>query len=159
MNMTNRLRKQTLPGSIITGTAILALACTLGATGCAGTSVTQLEYLELSHEVQYNDIPVPFGFEFDNRESWAYRKFEESAMPFRSCELVYYGDRPLRHLANWYESQMPVHDWTHERTTEDNVIHLVFSKGIEATEIELRRTLDRDGREPVTQVKCKITAR
>ncbi|MGE3165640.1 MAG: hypothetical protein AB7O52_12090 [Planctomycetota bacterium] len=144
------------------GLALPGLALLLGwglASGCSTPrNPAENEVIEVSHNTQYNDLPVPFGFDFDQRESWAYREFEEAAMPFRSCSQVYWGDQPIRHLATWYESQMGQYGWHHEQTIEGKSIQLIFTKGIERSEIDLVRTIDRGGRDPITKLTCRIVA-
>lgn len=146
-------------GKTVPSVALLAMVL----TGCAGSGEPRASHslpeLEVSTDVQYNDIPVPFQFSFDNKKSWQYRKFEDAAMPFRSAELIYWGDSPIRHLARWYESQMPQHGWELHSTNEANWIELVFNKGIEQTEIKLQRMVESGGRSQVTKITCRIRAR
>ncbi|MEM7167722.1 MAG: hypothetical protein AAF581_19890 [Planctomycetota bacterium] len=137
----------------------VGLVLLAGNSGCAlWFDTPELPLPDVSRDVQYNDIPVPFAFEFDNKRSWMYRKFEDGAMPFRSAELIYWGDRPVRHLAAWYEDQMPKHRWKHERTLNTNGMQLVFKKGIEVAEINLERTIAHNARDRITKVSCRIRA-
>ena len=135
-----------------------AVLLLLTSSGCWLFPQSHIDSIEVSRDVQYNDIPVPFAFEFDNKKSWTYREFEEGALPFRSAELIYWGDRPVRHLAAWYEDQMPKHEWQHQRTEDVDGIQLVFKKGIEVAEINLKRTIAHNARDRITKISCRIRA-
>lgn len=140
----------------VVAVALIGLA---GNSGCQMFIYPELPIPDISRDVQYNDIPVPFAFEFDNKKSWIYRKFEDGPLPFRSAELIYWGDRPVLHLASWYESQMPKHGWKFQRSRDTDGIQLVFNKGIEVAEVNLERTIAHNARDRITKVSCRIRAK
>ena len=115
--------------------------------------------VEVARNVQYDDIPVPLGFEYDDNKSWAYLRFEEGPVAMRSCEFVYWGDRPLTDLASWYLEQMRLEGWAHDRTDEHGDISLHFSKNRESAEIYLERAVN-DRREGyITKLTARIGAK
>lgn len=133
----------------------------LALVGCVQTSVADHSGIEVRKNVQYEDIPVPFKFEFDEDESWAYTKFEGLPLAVRSCTLYYHGDRPLVELRNWYEDQMPLHDWKLERTDNDSQVRMLFVKpgDTEEAEITLQRIVDEVEHKFVTKVTARIGVR
>ena len=138
---------------LLTATVVL-----LGTAGCVGTGAPAPS-IEVVENYQPDDIPVPQHFEFDERISWAYRKFEEARIPMRSMEMVYWGDRPIAELESWYRDQMPRHGWSYEKTDQLRETRLVFSKGPESAEILLKRTPDENGRYYVTRLVARVGVR
>ena len=126
-------------------------------SGCASSMPARID---VSYDRQYQDIPVPFEFEYDRKESWAYTRFENEPLNMRSCVLVYWGDRPVTELRSWYREQMQKHDWVYGDTdVEANRDRLTFSKGREKAEIELRRMLSDVSYERITKVTADIGVR
>lgn len=118
------------------------------------------EGIEVSKNVQYMDVPVPFKFEYDKHQSWAFTAFEKGPLQLRSCSLVYLGDnRPIAKLEAWYRDQMARHDWEYQKTVPEPETTLVFHKGTEYAEIELARILDGVQNDFITQVKARIGVR
>ena len=142
-------------GTVLLLTATVVL---LGTAGCVGTGAPAPS-IEVVENYQPDDIPVPQHFEFDERISWAYRKFEEARIPMRSMEMVYWGDRPIAELESWYRDQMPRHGWSYEKTDQLRETRLVFSKGPESAEILLKRTPDENGRYYVTRLVARVGVR
>lgn len=115
--------------------------------------------IDVVHDHQPDDIPVPQHFTYDDREqaSFAYIKFQEAPrLAMRSMRLTYWGDRPVNELQRWYLDQMPKHGWKHVQTDGFAETHLRFSKGPERAEIYLKRTPDEDGRYYVTRLVVEI---
>ena len=126
-------------------------------SGCI--TPNELPSVDVAQNIQYDDIPVPLGFAYDTDESWAYLKFESGPAAMRSCELVYWGDRPLKELANWYLEQMRLEGWHHERTDEHDDICLHFAKNSENAEILLERTVNKRREGFVTRLTTRIGVR
>jgi hypothetical protein len=131
--------------------AVLALA-TAGCTAMGPPAPS----IEVVNNYQPDDVPVPLNFEYDEQASWGYIKFVDAPLPMRSCELVYWGDRPIVELQSWYRSQMPKHGWNYETTDQLGETRLVFSKGPESAEILLKRTPDENGRYYVTRLIARV---
>ncbi len=118
--------------------------------------------VEVARNYQHNDIPVPNNFQYDTVKSWDYQKFPSGPCSFRSCEMVYWGDRPVGQLANWYEEQMPRHGWTKADKNLDQEgqnINLFFTKGVEEAEIQLERPVAADRSGYITKLTARIGVR
>ena len=122
--------------------------------GCR--QLAPLEAPPVIHSFQPSDLPVPYNFELDESKSWAFTKYLEGPLGFRSLELVYWGHRSPNEVANWYLDQMPLHGWSHVRTDNEQGIHLIFHKESEESEIILMRAVDRNGEFHITQLKARI---
>ncbi len=117
-----------LRGVCFLGAVALLVAVTSLGSGCVSAG-GPINGVQVTKDVQYQDIPVPMNFSFDSKKSWAYTRFEEGPLGLRSFELVYWGDRPLRELSEWFKDQMPKHDWHLTDTLGGRDIRLVFAKG------------------------------
>lgn len=115
--------------------------------------------IEVVKGYQPDDIPVPYGFEFDENASWAYLKFKESPLPVRSIELVYWGDRPVEEVQNWYKEQMPIHGWTLELEDQPGDLRTRFTRGDEFAEVLSKRTPDERGHHYVTRLTINVGIR
>ncbi len=147
-------RKEVSPTLIL-----LVLGSSLVSVGCV-TVMPPTERLEVSTDRQYQDIPVPFEFEYDRQKSWAYTRFEDKPLNLRSCVLVYWGDSPVRQVREWYLDQMPKHDWVFEETMRKSQSQrMIFSKGSEIAKIDVRRMPTGVGQERVTRVMADIGLR
>ena len=134
------------------GIVVAGLAMSL--TGCVtGSSV---HGIEVTRGVQYQDIPVPIDFDFDTDRSWCFQRFENPPVNLRSFELVYWGNRPLTELREWYVAQMRVHAWRLEDTLDQQSIRLTFTKGSEKAEIVLERRLEPLGHDYLTKVTARV---
>ena len=80
----------------------------------------------------YGDMPVPQDFTFEGTDrSWAYRRYENTALNLRSGQFRYTGDRDVGQLVNWYNQQMQLHDWRQVSKDQDDAgrkARLVFVK-------------------------------
>ncbi|MGA1203441.1 MAG: hypothetical protein ACYTGJ_09250 [Planctomycetota bacterium] len=138
--------------------AILALLIApLALVGCQSTG--ELWAPSVTQEHQPDDIPVPRQFTYDEQASWAYLEFQNARMPMRSLELVYWGERPVNELVEWYREQMPIHGWSLESEEQVGERRLVFSKDTESAEILLKRTPDENGRYYVTRLVTRVGVR
>jgi len=133
--------------------AVMGLTCLVA--GCVGPAVQ--DAVEISRNVQYEEIPVPFGFDYD-RGSWAYEQFIDDPVCMRSCEFTYWGDRPIKEVASWYEEQMPLSGWTLSRAEQAGDIALWFSKGHEEARINLKRTVNARREGYITKLTTSIGA-
>ena len=137
--------------SVILGTMFL-----LGPMiGCQGL-VPFEDSVPLVGKHQPADIPAPLGFELDD-ESWSYLKFQHAPLPMRTVEVIYWGDRPVEELTNWYLDQMPIHGWEHISGTVDlGEQQLRYRKGAEYAEVLIKRTPDEQGHHYVTRLIVRI---
>lgn len=110
----------------------------------------------------YDDLPVPQDFTFDDSDrSWAYRRYENSALNLRSGVFRYVGDRDVGQLVNWYNQQMPEHDWEQASLDKDQAgwkARLVFTKekGSEAAVVDLVREAGPEKAEPFTTITVTV---
>ena len=65
------------------------------------------EALQVSPELRYSDIPVPRGFMYTPKESWAY----EGKGSVRLADLRYRGKASLRETMEFFLEQMPISGW------------------------------------------------
>ena len=138
--------------------ALLGLAGLFGSTGCASMG-PPAPSIDVVHDHQPDDIPVPRNFTYDRNElaSFAYIKFQEAPrLAMRSMRLTYWGDRPVKEIENWYRQQMPLHGWRFVTADGFAETHLRFSKGPERAEIYLKRTPDENGRYYVTRLIVEV---
>ncbi len=147
------MRKSTMKGTMIFCAWTLAVLA-LSSTGCSTTA--PLNAPEVVHNFQPSDLPVPLGFELDEKRSWAYIKFMDGPLELRSCQLVYWGKRPANEVASWYRDQMEKHGWKHQRTDGTKGIRLFFTKGSEESEIFLKRVVDKNREFFVTRLSARI---
>ena len=132
-------------------------------SGCGSVS-PMLSIEGISYGIQpYHDLPAPQGFEFDDSaKSWAYRLYEDSALNLRCCVLRYEGNSDVGQMANWYVSQMLVHDWVKTSDNKDTAgrrATLVFSKENEEAVIDIVRELNSRRLEPYTIVTITLGAK
>ncbi|HIN80997.1 MAG TPA: hypothetical protein EYN00_07975 [Planctomycetes bacterium] len=123
--------------------------------GCQ-TMGTTSDPIEVVKGYQPDDIPVPYAFEFDENRSWAYLKFKDGPLPVRSIELVYWGDRPVEEVQNWYREQMPIHGWTFQLEDQPGGLRSRFTRGDEFAEILIKRTPDERGHHYVTRLLINV---
>ena len=112
--------------------------------------------MEVSHGIQYQDIPAQIDFDFDTQNSWCFKRFENPPIGLRSFELIYWGDRPLAELRDWYLDQMRRHDWQVTNTIDQQTVRLIFTKGTEQAEIVLERRLEPLGHDYLTKVTARV---
>jgi hypothetical protein len=137
---------------------IAAAVGVLALSGCASMGPPAAS-IDVVHDHQPDDVPVPQRFTYDDRElaSFAYIKFQEAPrLAMRSMRLTYWGDRPVQEVQRWYLDQMPKHGWRHVTTDGFIETHMRFTKGPERAEIYLKRTPDEDGRYYVTRLVVEI---
>lgn len=130
--------------------------------GCNSTSPrTTIEGVTYGVQL-YHDLPVPQDFTFDDSDnSWAYPLFQDSALGLRSCILKYEGDRDVGQLANWYISQMPVHNWVKTSDTKKEAgrrMILTYTKENEEAVIEITRLYAARRMEPYTIITITLGA-
>jgi hypothetical protein len=63
---------------------------------------------KLTHELQFNDLPVPRHFLFDAESS---SSFALANNPFRWARLRYYGTLEMSRTEAFYKDQMPLSGW------------------------------------------------
>ncbi|MCI0650319.1 MAG: hypothetical protein L0Z55_00400 [Planctomycetes bacterium] len=126
-------------------------------SGCADSPAKA--NVEVVKDRQYADIPVPDGFHLDGNRNWAYEKFMDPPVGMRVCEMVYWGDRPLKELTNWYLEQMPLCDWKHETTIEQDGVEITFTKRAEKATIKIERAADSRSHGYVTKLVTCVGAR
>jgi len=141
--------------------SLLGAAAALGLVSLAGCASMgpPAASIDVVHDHQPDDVPVPQHFTYDDRElaSFAYIKFQEAPrLAMRSMRLTYWGDRPVQEVQRWYLDQMPKHGWRHVTTDGFVETHMRFSKGPERAEIYLKRTPDEHGRYYVTRLVVEI---
>ena len=144
-------------GSFLTGSHWATGFVVLTTLLLAGCGVSEpYRVVETQSGNQYDDIPVPAGFEYDSK-SWDYVGFPPpSPVAMRSCELIYWGDRTVQRLADWYMEQMPLAGWQHVRTDEVGTVHMHFQKGIEKAEIILNRRVAADRNGYITRITARL---
>jgi len=131
--------------------ALVVLGLSLGA--CA---VNAPEGIQVSFGYQADDIPMPRKFQFDDQRSWAWRKFEDTALKLRCFKLYYTGDEPIANLVNWYTEQMGQHQWSHVSTEGEHTKTLRFQNDTEEATVTIEKTLTHTGREPLTLVSVLV---
>jgi hypothetical protein len=110
----------------------------------------------------YDDLVAPQEFTFDDSDrSWAYRRYENTALNLRSGVFRYVGDKDVGQLVNWYNRQMPLHDW--EQVAKDmepsgKKARLVFTKakGFEEVVVDITREVGPTRPEPFTVITISI---
>ena len=128
-------------------------------SGCQSLNYRpDIEGLEFGYQ-GYDDIPVPRDFKFDENHSWAYRRYENSALHLRSCELRYVGDEDVGQLINWYAAQMRHHGWKQQSLNKDRFgrrATLVFHKEDERALVDIERKAAGRHPEPYTVVTISV---
>jgi hypothetical protein len=108
----------------------------------------------------YDDLPVPEGFTFDDSDrSWAYRRYENTALNLRVGQFRYVGDRDVGQLVNWYNQQMAGQQWNQvskDMEKDGTAAHLVFSKEFEEAKVDIERESGPTRPEPVTVVLLTV---
>jgi hypothetical protein len=99
--------------------------------GC--NSVLQIPTPPGIQGAQFDDIPVPVGFEQDSFESYGH------IYPrFRVYTLVYYGLGSAKQIVNFYKRLMPKHGWRlQNELTSNNVRQLDFRGGLEVCRMKI----------------------
>ena len=69
-----------------------------------------VEGLEVAPELRYSDIPVPRGFVYLRKESWAY----EGPGGVRLADLLYKGKASMQSTIDFFIEQMPISGWQKE---------------------------------------------
>jgi len=104
----------------------------------------------------YNDMPVPQDFVLDETDrTWAFRRYENSALNLRCGRFRYTGDRDVGQLVNWYNEQMAQHEWRQVSKDKDDAglrATLVFTKKTEEAKVEIERLEGPNHPEPYTVV-------
>lgn len=129
------------------------VAVGLGLGACA---VNTPEGIQVTFGYQYDDIPAPRKFQFDDQRSWAWRKFENTALKLRCFKLYYTGDVPVAELVNWYNEQMGQHQWSHVATEGEHSKILRFHNDTEEATVTIERKLTKSGREQFTLVTVAV---
>jgi len=89
-----------------------------------------------SHSLQFDDLPVPRDMKINRQDSFSH------CLPdaFRMVRIVYGGTMNLELLKDFYETQMPLSDWSLKRgTPEARKFSLTFVKEMEVCEISAER--------------------
>ena len=112
------------------------------AAGCGSVSPRpDIEGISYGYQ-GYNDLPVPQEFAFDSDWSWAYRRYENSALNLRSGRFRYVGDEDVGKVVNWYNGHMPLHGWEQIAKVPERVerkARLTFRKEGEAVAVDVVR--------------------
>ena len=100
-------------------------------------------------------------FTFDESDSsWAYRRYENSALNLRSARFRYVGDRDVRQLVSWFNEQMPHHGWKQTTLDKDRGgrrARLVFNNATsEAAVIDIVRESGPNHPDPLTVIIMEI---
>jgi hypothetical protein len=132
----------------------------LVAVGCEQVS-PRPDITDISYGWQgYDDLPAPQGFAFDDSDrSWAYRRYENSALNLRVGRFRYVGDKDVGQLVNWYNQQMPHHEWkqvSKDMGQDGTTAQLVFAKGYEQATVGIERESGPSRPEPVTVITLAI---
>jgi hypothetical protein len=139
---------------------ILAVAGACFLAGCG--SVSSRPSVEgISYGYQgYGDLPVPQDFTFDETDrSWAYRRYEDTALNLRCGQFRYMGDRDVGQLVNWYNQQMPLHDWRQVSKDQDDAgrkARLVFTKESEEAIVDIERQETPNHPQPFTVIVLSL---
>lgn len=84
--------------------------------------------------IQFDDVPVPIGFELDRRSVFSFQGYS-----FRFGRFLYEGVWSLRNTAAFYREQMPVAGWEHLQTTKGDYIETqVYKKGLERCRVTIK---------------------
>jgi hypothetical protein len=113
---------------------------------------------EFSLGIQQNDIPVPLNFQFDKDQSFAFIKYDRTAVgSFRSWVGFYYGDQQIGNLIPWYQKQMTADGWAYrDQKEEGDKRCLRYSKGDEMASIWLYRDFDHRSNRYHTVVRAEV---
>ncbi|MFC1587023.1 hypothetical protein ACFL54_01830 [Planctomycetota bacterium] len=123
--------------SLILLLALIMLAgCTYSRDPSAGDEeIFEPKRLAISHELQFDDIPVPVNFEYESKTSFIYK--HENV---RVGKLVYTGREELFDVIRFYEENMPASGWGNGSTRQfGNIANLHFEKQVEVAEITAQR--------------------
>jgi len=137
---------------------LLAVTSFLG--GCVTVS-PEANIEGIRYGVQpYDDLPVPQDFTFDaSEESWAYRRYENTALNLRVGRFRYVGDRDVGQLVNWYNQQMPKHGWQQESLNWNKTktaATVTFIKKDERATVEIARKHGPSRTEPFTEIVISV---
>ena len=120
-------------------TMIVAVALLSLAGGCLGERFV-LEPADLyppesiiTNAYQPRDVPIPLGFEFQPKDSFAY------VGAFRVAELRYIGEGLVERIAEFYEDQLPKHGWSYWRREGVYEITLVYVNDRNECRVSIRR--------------------
>ena len=84
----------------------LVLICGCSTVPKREREMSQAPLLEPKVLAKFSDIPVPVGFTFEPRESYA---FESAGV--RAAVLKYSGRAQAEQVINFYKEQMPMYNW------------------------------------------------
>jgi hypothetical protein len=128
----------------------------VGVAGCGSLSPRpDIEGISWGFQA-YDDMPVPRDFTFDGSDaSWAYRRYENSALNLRCGRFRYVGDRDVGQLVNWYRAQMPEHKWEQASLDFDRSgrkAQIVYTRESESVTIDIVREETPNKPEPYTEI-------
>lgn len=130
--------------------SLVLLACLL-AGGCTQPSGNPT-LLESRAQPYVADIPVPAGFQRDERKStYAYTAGTRSVKDF------YRGEADMLAVCNFYKHHMPMSNWeTKDESLGNTVYLLTYRKGNEQCEIRIERIPLGAFRGSVTQIRAIV---
>jgi hypothetical protein len=117
----------------------LGLIVTLASTGCLGKRFVmdpgQLYPPEsiITNDYQPRDVPVPKGFDYLPKESFAY------VGSFRVVDSLYVGPTLVEDLGRFLDEQMPLHGWTCQRREGVYTITMLYVNPRSECHIALHR--------------------
>jgi len=144
--------------------AVLLVGLTVG----CGSVSPRPDIEGISYGIQpYPDLLVPQDFKFDDSDrSWAYRRFENSALNLRCGKFRYVGDDDVGQLINWYDSRLQEEDqkegvlkWKKLSLDKDEggrKARMVFTKGTESLIVDIERKTDPTHPEPYTVITLTL---
>jgi len=97
------------------GMALVALAVLAGCQSGGGARVDEgaLPPLPPASAPKYQDVPVPFGFEYLPTKS-----FSTEGVGYRVGELIYKGSANALEVMKFYREQMPPNGWVEVREAD-----------------------------------------
>lgn len=85
---------------------VLVLICGCSTVPKREREISQAPLLEPKALAKFSDIPIPVGFKFEPRDSYAFE-----SVGIRAAALKYSGRAEAEQLINFYKEQMPMYNW------------------------------------------------
>ncbi len=100
--------------------------------------VVEEEKLEVSSDLKFEDLPVPYRFKLNRQESFVFQNDFTRMGLFK-----YVGKANAKKIIEFYREQMPLYNWGLINIVEHNEIILNFEKSRESCIITLKPMMTR----------------
>ena len=125
---------------LVLGISILTGCATVDRQRDAELGLVEEEKLEVSADLKFEDLPVPYGFKLNKQESFIFQNDFTRMGLFK-----YIGKAKPNKIVEFYREQMPLYNWGLINIVEHNEIILNFEKERESCIITLKPMMARTG--------------